>query len=72
MSIEGQGHFFTNIFQVLYVLCFTMPIYQVSVYRTIGPLVLQKKPDVALDIMYSPACEKLMDRRDQRINFKVL
>ena len=29
------------IFQVLYVLCFTMPRYQVSVYRTIGPLVYQ-------------------------------
>ena len=28
------------IFQVLYVLCFTKPRYQVSVYRTIGPLVL--------------------------------
>ena len=28
------------IFQVLYVLCFTLTIYQVSVYRTIGPLVL--------------------------------
>ena len=28
------------IFQVLYVLCFTEPRYQVSVYRTIGPLVL--------------------------------
>ena len=27
------------IFQVLYVLCFTRPTYQVSVYRTIGPLV---------------------------------
>ena len=27
------------IFQVLYVLCFTLPRYQVSVYRTIGPLV---------------------------------
>ena len=41
MSIEGQGHFFTiYIFQVLYVLCFTMPRYQVSVYRTIGPLVI--------------------------------
>ena len=26
-------------FQVLYVLCFTRPRYQVSVYRTIGPLV---------------------------------
>ena len=26
------------IFQVLYVLCFTRPRYQVSVYRTIGPL----------------------------------
>ena len=28
------------IFQVLYALCFTMPRYQVSVYRTNGPLVL--------------------------------
>ena len=28
------------IFQVLYVLCFTRPRYQVSIYRTIGPLVL--------------------------------
>ena len=39
MSIEGQGHFFTIYFQVLYVLCFTRPRYQVGVYRTIGPLV---------------------------------
>ena len=28
------------IFKVLYVLCFTRPRYQVSVYRTIGPLVV--------------------------------
>ena len=27
------------IFQVLYILCFSGPRYQVSVYRTIGPLV---------------------------------
>ena len=39
MSIEGQGHFFIIYFQVLYVLCFTWRRYQVSVYRTIGPLV---------------------------------
>ena len=39
MSIEGQGHFFILIFQVLYILCFTRPRYQVSVYGTIGPLV---------------------------------
>ena len=31
------------IFQVLYVLCFTRPRYQVSVYRTIGPLVYHRK-----------------------------
>ena len=31
----------THIFQVLYVLCFTRPKYQVSVYRTIGPLVVK-------------------------------
>ena len=30
---------FPYIFQVLYVLYFTRPRYQVSVYRTIGPLV---------------------------------
>ena len=40
MSIEGQGHFFTIYFPDLYVLCFTRPRYQVSVYRTIGPLVI--------------------------------
>ena len=31
------------IFQVLYVLCLTRPRYQVSVYRTIGPLVRKFK-----------------------------
>ena len=45
MSFEGQGHFFT-IFQVLYVLCFARPRYQVSVYRTIGPLVKRLCSDV--------------------------
>ena len=30
------------IFQVLYVLCFTRPRYQVSVYRTIGPPVIKE------------------------------
>ena len=30
-----------RIFQVLYVLCFTRPRYQVSIYRTIGPLVFE-------------------------------
>ena len=40
MSIEGQGHFFTIYFQVLYVLYFTRPRHQVSVYRTTGPLVI--------------------------------
>ena len=34
------------IFQVLYVLCFTRPRYQVSVYRTIGPLVFKLLPDL--------------------------
>ena len=29
------------ILQVLYVLCFSRPRYQVSVYRTIGPLVIK-------------------------------
>ena len=39
VSIEGQGNFFTIYFQVLYVLYFTRPRHQVSVYRTTGPLV---------------------------------
>ena len=39
MSIEGQGHCFTIYFPGLYVLCFSRPRYQVSVHRTIGPLV---------------------------------
>ena len=40
MSIEGQRHFFSIYFPGLYVLCFTRPRYQVSVYRTTGPLVV--------------------------------
>ena len=32
------------IFQVLYVLCFARPRYQVSVYRTNGPLVSSPEP----------------------------
>ena len=41
MSIDGhsQGIFLPYIFPVLYVLCFSRPRYQVSDYRTIGPLV---------------------------------
>ena len=39
------------IFQVLYVLCFTGPRYQVSVYRTIGPLVLSAVYDPILMIL---------------------
>ena len=40
MIIEGQGHFFTIFFPGFVFLCFTRPRYQVSVYRTIGPLVI--------------------------------
>ena len=50
MSIEGQSHivtiyfagFFTSLlfYYYLYILCFIRPMYQVSVYRTIGPLVM--------------------------------
>ena len=39
------------VFQVLYVLCFSRPIYQVSVYRTIGPLVFIM-PHENTDITY--------------------
>ena len=38
VSIEGQGHFLTIYFPGF---VYTMPRYQVSVYRTIGPLVLK-------------------------------
>ena len=50
MSIEGHGHFLPYIFQVLYVLCFTRPRYQVSVYRTIGPLVCFLKFIIEVEI----------------------
>ena len=43
MSIEGQGHFFTIYFPGFVCLSFTGPRYQVSVYRTIGPLVTYAK-----------------------------
>ena len=39
--LEVKAISLAYIFQVIYVLCFTRPIYQVSVYRTIGPLVLE-------------------------------
>ena len=39
MIIEGQGYFFTIYFPG-FVLCLTRPRYQVSVYRTIGLLVI--------------------------------
>ena len=42
------------IFQVLYVLCFTRPRYQVSVYRTIGPLVSNYVQNYALYLQDSP------------------
>ena len=42
MSIEGQGHFFTIYFPGFVCLFFTRSRYQVSVYRTNGPLVFKK------------------------------
>ena len=43
--------FLPYIFQVLYVLCFTRPRYQVSVYRTIGHLVYVNRVDGFLDVL---------------------
>ena len=40
MSIEGQCHFFTIYFPGFVSFFFTRPRYQVSVYRTIGPLAI--------------------------------
>ena len=38
------------IYQVLYVLCFSRPRYQVSVYRTIGPLVVDVYVELHIEI----------------------
>ena len=38
---EGQHHFITIYFPGFVCLCISRPRYQVSVYRTIGPLVTQ-------------------------------
>ena len=44
MSIEGQGHFFTLFVSMFCMFCaFPRPRYQVSVYRTIGPLAMGSK-----------------------------
>ena len=37
--LRSRSFHYHIFFQVLYVLCFTRPRYQVRVYRTIGPLV---------------------------------
>ena len=57
MSIEGQGHFLPYIFQVLYVLFFTRPRYQVSVYRTIGPLVYINYNKQESPMLHTRFCE---------------
>ena len=46
------------VFQVLYVMCFTRPRYQVSVYRTIGPLVYYFLcvPDFCFDFFFVCVC----------------
>ena len=50
------------IFQVLYVLCFTRPRYQVSVYWTIGPLVILDIDDCASNPCQNKAtCTDLVD-----------
>ena len=53
------------IFQVLYVLCFTRPRYQVSVYRTIGPLVEVKLGHASLvgrvTASYAYICRRPLD-----------
>ena len=39
--LRSRSFLYHIFFQVLYVLCFTRPRYQVSIYWTIGPLVTQ-------------------------------
>ena len=45
--------FLYHIFQVLNVLCFTRPRYQVSVFRTIGPLVDLLQSLIAFESCYN-------------------
>ena len=49
------------IFQVLYVLCFTRSRYQVSVYRTNGPLVF-----ISLDMFSACHTGKLYERHEKQ------
>ena len=58
MSIEGQGHFLTIYFPGF--VC-TRPRYQVSVYRTIGPLVY------IMSLLLTDCLEKSRDLRFDEI-----
>ena len=49
------------IFQVLYILCFSRPKYQVSVYRTIGPLVCLSDGYAYIDILFILVSCKLIN-----------
>ena len=51
VSIEGQGHFLTLFFSGFVCVCaYSRPRYQVSVYRTLGPLVYIFSSDHLLQI----------------------
>ena len=53
------------IFHVLYVLCFTRPLYQVSLYMTIGPLVFYYK----IKILHAIDLFQLLDKV---LNFMII
>ena len=50
------------IFQVMYVLCFTRPRYQVSVYRTIGPLVIENDTCTQIVSAEKPVTQRMLGR----------
>ena len=67
------------IFQVLYVLCFSRPRYQVSVYRTIDPLVsrtdwnflIQEQTEILLNEQnFKHRLEYLFQEKSERFDFK--
>ena len=70
MRIEGQGRFFAIFFPGLYVLCFTRPRYQVSVYRTIGPLVLlfnKNRENVLFFVCFILTTNYVGDREEKKV-----
>ena len=74
MSIKGQGHFLTIYFPGFVFFCFTRPRYQVSVYRTIGPLVsfvsCLNHTKLVLEMSYVPSTFTVFPSKNEYIYFQ--